>query len=229
MDNAKIFNDIMLPPTTEEIRMAEHGEPEIVQLPVDCCPDEGEGAEDPKDLYEGTPMKTEALGWKVRTMVEKFDGDYTAEEIAARGIKPVEVFHERGNLVTNAGIQRIIDQLIGATTAPYNNTNCRLGVGNSSTAASAGQTDLQASAGSSNRQFKMMDSTYPSRSSQTMTFKATFASGEAQFAWNEWCIDKGTADGTTVTAPMLNRKVSSMGTKGAVSWALTVTITPTST
>lgn len=188
-------------------------EPQIVSLCKDCPPP--------------VPAPAEALNWKVETTVEKYDGDYTAEEIERLGIEPVEVVHSKGNLLTNAGAQRLIDQLIGATTTPFDNTHARLGVGDSSTAAAASQTDLQAAAGSTHRQFKVMDATYPSRSSQTVTFKSTFASGEAQFAWREWCIDRGTANGTTVTAPMFNRKVdTSLGTKGAVAWTLTVSITP---
>ena len=215
-----------------------HDKPKGEIIDLGCCPEEGEAQEGTSDGYAGIPVpvkkldtKSESFEWHVETMVEKFDGDYTAQEIAEQGIKPVEVVKVGGNMVLTAGIQRLIDQFIGATTAPFNNTNARLGVGNSNTAASAGQTDLQASAGAGNRQFKVMDATYPLRSSQTMTFKSTFASGEAQFAWLEIGIDRGTADGTTVTAPLFSRKVPSggLGTKGAVAWALTISITPTST
>jgi len=164
----------------------------------------------------------------VETLVEKYDADYTAEQIAKQGIEPVEVVRVSGNLLMKAGAQRLIDQLIGVTTLPFNNANSRLGVGNSATAEVNTHTDLQAVAGAANRQFKVMDATYPSRLNETVTWKSTFAAADAQFAWNEWCIDRGTANGTTVTAPMFNRKVpaTSMGTKGAVAWALTVSITP---
>ena len=196
--------------------MNQRVEPDAVSLCADC-PDK-------------EPVRpVEHLNWQVETTVEKYDAAWTAEEIAeGRAGQPIEVVRDHGNLLMNVGAQRLIDQLIGVTTLPFDNTHCRLGVGDSSTAVAASQTDLQAAAGATHRQFKMMDATYPSRSDQTMTFKATFASGEAQFAWNEWCIDQGTADGTTVTAPMLNRKVPSggLGTKGAVSWVLTVAITP---
>jgi hypothetical protein len=209
-----------------------------VDLCVDCPPKEQKFiiSHQPSEFTENDPHVTDQIvedvpkpgNWGVETIVEKYDGDYTAEEIQRLGIKPVEVVRSTGNLLMNAGAQRLIDQLIGATTLPFDNTHARLGVGNSSTAAVATHTDLQAAAGAGNRQFKMVDATFPSRASQTVTFKATFAAGEAQFAWLEWCIDRGTADGTTVTAPMFNRKVpvGGLGTKGAVSWALTVTITP---
>jgi hypothetical protein len=139
--------------------------------------------------------------------------------------KVEEVVEAEGNLLLNAGIQAIEDQLIGATTSPFNNTNTRLGVGNSSTAEAATQTDLQAAAGGANRQFKLMNATYPSRASQTITFQADYATGEANFVWNEWGVDRVNANGTTVTAPMLNRKVASLGTKATGVWTLTATVT----
>ena len=100
-----------------------------------------------------------------------------------------------------------------------------LGVGNSATAEAATQTDLQAAAGAGNRQFKLMNVSFPSRSAQTLSFQSDYTSGEANFVWNEWCIDSGTATGTTVTAPILNRKVASLGTKATGTWTLTATVT----
>ena len=73
-----------------------------------------------------------------------------------------------------------------------------------------------------------MDATFPTTSNGVITFKSTYASGEANFVWNEWCVDIGTptvTDGTTVNALMLNRKVASLGTKASGSWVLTATIT----
>lgn len=138
------------------------------------------------------------------------------------GARPFEVQTSLHNLLLNAGIARLEDKFIGAAGQVYDATHSRIGVGNSSTAAAATQTDLQAAAGSGNRQFKLVDQG-PTRSSQTITWRATFASGEAQFVWNEWGVDEGTADGTTVAASMLNRKVANPGTKGAAVWVFTVT------
>lgn len=147
-------------------------------------------------------------------------------EMLRRVVGGAEILEEiPGNLLLNAGIQSILDQTHGATTAPYNNANTRLGVGNSATAEAATQTDLQAIAGAANRQFKLMNATFPSRSSQTESYQSDFTSGEANFIWNEWGVDKGNANGTTVTAPMLNRKVASLGTKATGTWTLTGTLT----
>jgi hypothetical protein len=143
-----------------------------------------------------------------------------------RFVGKAEVVEEiEGNLLLNGGIQHLEDQLIGAITDPLNNANTRLGVGNSSAAEAATQTDLQAAAGAANRQFKLMNATFPSRSSQTLNFQSDFTSGEANFVWNEWGVDNGNANGTTVVAPMLNRKVASLGTKTTGTWTLTGTLT----
>lgn len=143
-----------------------------------------------------------------------------------RRITSAEEFDEiPGNLLVNVGIQRLEDQLIGATTSPLNNTNCRLGVGNSATAEAATQTDLSAAAGAGNRQFKLMNATFPSRATQVISFQSDFTSGEANFVWNEWCADNGNANGTTVGTVMLNRKVASLGTKATGTWTLTGTLT----
>lgn len=161
----------------------------------------------------------EKFKWSVKTTVEKWD----RSEDHDAGLPPDDIYEGEGNQLVNVGIDRLLDQLIGATTSPYNNTNCRIGVGDSSTAFAASQTDLQAA---TNKLWNTMDATFPSRSAETVTFKATFATGDANFVWNEWAIDRGTAQSTTVTSPMLNRKVQSMGTKASGStWALTVTIT----
>jgi hypothetical protein len=141
--------------------------------------------------------------------------------------EPEEAVTIEGNLLMNAGIQRMEDNLITvpAATAVLDNTHARLGVGNSATAEAATQTDLQAAAGAANRQFKMMNAGSPTRASQTLSFIADFLTGEANFIWNEWCIDNGTASGTTVTAPMFNRKVASLGTKASGTWTLTGQVT----
>jgi hypothetical protein len=129
----------------------------------------------------------------------------------------------------NAGVQRLIDRLIGVSVQAMDATHCRIGVGNSSTAPSASQTDLQAAAGSSNRQFVTMDATYPQRSGQNLIIRSTFTALLGNFTWNEACVDFGTANGTTVTAPMLNRRLlSGVGTKANPAvWVATCTATIT--
>lgn len=194
-----------------------------------------------------TPV--EERTWKIDTMVKKYDAaDVTIDDRRVKlrgfanrcrrrtrierhvtireGATPFEVLTAEHNLLVNAGIQRMLDLLIVAGGQGFNNANSRIGVGDSTTAASASQTDLQAIAGASDRQFEIMDATFPSRASQTVTWRSTFASGEANFHWQEWCIDPGTAAGTTIVTPMLNRKVTDLSTKVAGQvWQFSVTLT----
>lgn len=150
--------------------------------------------------------------------IQKWD----REEDKLAGKEPDRVDVIDGNVLLNAGITRMCNLIVGAGGTAFNATNCRIGVGDSSTAATASQTDLQAA---SNKQWVLVDSA-PSVSGQTMTFVGTFTSALANFAWNEFAIDNGTTNGTTVTAPCLDRKVASMGTKASgASWTLSIQIT----
>ena len=113
----------------------------------------------------------------------------------------------------------MLDLLIGAGGTAFTNGNSFIGVGDSTTAAAADQDALQAS---SNKSFKAMESGYPSVAAQTVTFRSIWASGDGNFAWNEWTISNSNSDSGT----NLNRKVAALGTKAAgSSWTLTVTIT----
>jgi hypothetical protein len=120
--------------------------------------------------------------------------------------------------LTTAGRNFIANAIInnGSPTF-YTNANAYLGVGDSSTAFDAAHTDLQAS---TNKLRKAMDSTYPQISTNVLTFKSTFASGDANFTWNEWAVFNASSSGT-----MLSRKVESLGTKSSGSWVLTATVT----
>lgn len=143
------------------------------------------------------------------------------------GIQPYDVIDAGENLWTTAGWTRLFALLTsqGATQA-YDATHTRVGVGNGTTAAAAGDTDLAAAAGSTNRQFTVIDAA-ATLLTNTAKVTATVASGNGNFAWNEWCEDQGTANGTTVVAPMFNRAVPAggVGTKTSASaWAFSVTL-----
>ncbi|HEY6021700.1 MAG TPA: hypothetical protein VIY48_18080 [Candidatus Paceibacterota bacterium] len=120
--------------------------------------------------------------------------------------------------LTNAARDVIASLVVGAGGTVWNNANAYLGVGDSSTAFAVAQTDLQAA---SNKLRKAMDATYPTLAANVQTFRSTFATGDANWAWNEWGIFNAAAAGT-----MLLRKVESLGTKtSAQSWQFTTTIT----
>jgi hypothetical protein len=106
----------------------------------------------------------------------------------------------------------------GAGGTAFNNANSYIGVGDSTTAFAAAQTDLQAA---TNKLRKAMDATYPQVAANVLTFRSTFGTSEANFAWQEWGVFNAASGGT-----MMNRKVESLGTKtSSQSWQITVTIT----
>lgn len=119
--------------------------------------------------------------------------------------------------VTNA-YRDLVALLTTGTGTAYTNATAHIGVGDSTTAFVATQTDLVAGA---NKLRKAMDATYPQVATNVLTFRSTFATGDANFAWQEWGVFNAASAGT-----MLNRKVESLGTKtSAQTWQFTVTIT----
>ena len=152
-------------------------------------------------------MSFDQMYWKCVTTVEKFDADGVLYE---RRVIP-------GNILVTSGLQLLEDLLIGAGGTVFSNANARIGVGDSSTAAAIGQTDLQAA---TNKFRRVMEATFPRRSGTTVSWKSSFATGEANFAWNEWAVFNAASAGT-----MLNRKVESLGTKSSGVWTLEVAIT----
>lgn len=143
--------------------------------------------------------------------IDKYEGEYQD------GAVPFESL-EFPNGYTNTGGALLLDLLIGAGGTVFSNANANLGSGDSSTAFAASQTNLQAA---TNKLRKTMDSTFPSRASQVMTFKSTFLTTDANWVWNEVAIFNDPTAGT-----MLARSVGSYGTKtSAASWVLSYTLT----
>lgn len=153
----------------------------------------------------------EPLNWSTSWRVDKYDRHGLYDTIEGTG-----------NLLVNGGASAMFERLIGSGVNPFDNTYAHLGVGNSSTASTAGMTDLQGAS-----KFRQpMDATYPIHvdgfvtGSRSIVYVSTFANADANFAWNEWGLFNDlTAD------RMLNRKVVTMGTKtSADEWVLTITL-----
>ena len=187
-------------------------------------------------------LSHDAQLWRCHTRLDKFAGeiDYalpghdnglavTESGLIVEAFDTVEV---AGNLLVIGGASVQWQTLIGngTTTAGqaltfFNNANAAIGVGNGTTAAADTQTDL---AGASKFR-KAMDATYPQHTdttgtagSKSITFRSTFATTDANFAWEEWGIFNSA---TLATGRMLNRKVETLGTKtSAATWVLTVTL-----
>ena len=121
--------------------------------------------------------------------------------------------------LTNAGRNFIAQAIINDTPTFFTNANARIGVGDSTTAFAASQTDLQAA---TNKLRAAMETGFPTRTDNLLTFKSSFGSSDANYAWNEWGIFNDASAGT-----MLNRKVEALGTKSGGTWILTVELTVT--
>lgn len=157
-----------------------------------------------------------------KKLIEKIEASslWTIRKFKVGEKKPFEVSKFKGNLLLNEGINELWTLVAGTGGTAYNNAGAYLGVGDSATAANATQTSLQAA---TNKFWKAMDGSYPTYgTSQKVTFRATFATGDANFAWNEFTVVNAADD----TGENLNRKVSSQGTKQSDQiWELTLDIT----
>src|SRR6059036_3304204 len=111
--------------------------------------------------------------WTVHTRVDKYRGDFTAEDIdAGRADNHLyDTVENDGNLLLIGGVSMLFQALIGNGTATaaqaltyFNNGNARIGVGDSSTAEADTQTGLVAS---TNKTYKAMDATYPLHTDST--------------------------------------------------------------
>jgi len=122
--------------------------------------------------------------------------------------------------LTNAGRNLIASAIVGAAYTTFANANAYIGVGDSTTAFNATQTDLVAA---TNKFRRPMEATYPLQATNVLTFRSLYGTSEANFAWEEWGVFNASSAGT-----MLNRKVETLGTKASTqSWQLTVDLTVT--
>lgn len=174
------------------------------------------------DNHEEAIAVARSLGvpvWEGRAQVLKFNGDSTDEADL------YEVVNGTPNLLVYGGASALWHRVTGGTTvAAFSNANAYLGVGDSTTAAAATQTDLQAA---TNKAYIAMDATYPLHTDGTGSgaascqFRATAATGTANYAWQEWATFNASSSGR-----MLQRKVESLGTKTSAStWQLLITLT----
>ena len=167
------------------------------------------------------PDVIDSKEWGVVATVDKW---HNAAD-RALGLPPDDTVSVEDNLLLNGGIADLLNQLCGLGSPAVYGTASYIGVGTSTTAANATQDGLEA--GTSARDYQAMESGFPDRTDQTMTWKSVWGSGEGNFAWEEWSIRSASSGvGGESTGTALNRKVASLGTKASGSeWTLTVTIT----
>ncbi len=155
----------------------------------------------------------DGLGYSVDWKLTKY-----ADDAAVRRAEPYAVSEFRGNIGVNAGMNLMLTLLCGGAGTAFSAANACIGVGSSSTAAAADQTDLQ---GASKTRLPM-DVSYPTYgTAQQAVWKATADGSTANHDWSEFGIFNASSSGT-----MLNRKVSVQGTKGSgQTWEIELTIT----
>jgi hypothetical protein len=123
----------------------------------------------------------------------------------------------KGNVLLNEGIGNLLQLIATTGGVQWATGNAYLGTGTSATGEAATDTGLLAGA-----VYKAMDSTWPQIVTQTVTWQSTFASADANQAWNEYSVSTTSLD----TGKNLNRKTSAQGTKvSGQSWQLQLAIT----
>jgi hypothetical protein len=143
---------------------------------------------------------------------------YLVDEAGRPLPEPYAVEHVDGNLALNEGIANIAALLIGTGGTAYDNANAYIGIGDDDTAEAEAQTGLQAA---TNKTWLPMDATYPQVSGQTIIWRATAGTGDANYAWKELTLVNDTDD----TGDNFNRKVDSRGTKSnTMQWVIQLEI-----
>jgi hypothetical protein len=173
---------------------------------------------------DATAYARNRLGWEP----DAVDFDFL-------GIKPYSsTFDHDCNLIVHAGWAALLGGIAGTSIGTkFSNTAGRVGVGTSSTAATAADVQLGGdTGGSSTTSYYQLVSGTPtittSTAPATLVFAATFGSGNANFAWNEFGIDNGTASSVTTTSTgyvFINHGISAQGTKASgQTWNITATL-----
>lgn len=191
-------------------------------------------------------MSIDGIKWHAFAKVFKWDADQTAElaeylgrqpqyaDFQRLGVKHSDYAEADGNLLTTAGLNRITNLIIGGGgTALTAGSRAMAGVGDSATAATVSDAALGGNS-STHSWWQAMDGSNPTQSNGVITGNTTYATGDGNFAWNEWGWGIATTTPVasavfataTTTGVLLNHKVQSLGTKSAGStWTLQATIT----
>lgn len=120
--------------------------------------------------------------------------------------------------LVNSGRNYLAGAIIAAPATLFNAANAHIGVGNGVSATTTGMTDLTGTS-----KARQIVDTAPGIATNVLTFVATFGTGAANFAWEEWGVFNASTAGI-----MLNRvqEDPSLGTKTvAQSWEITATLT----
>lgn len=169
-----------------------------------------------------TSPKDDALLAARRAGLVVLEGRYSVEkylrEVAPENL--YEIVELPPNLFLTAGITKLWNLIAGVSSTHLDATNTRLAVGDSSTAAAAGQTDLLGT-----NKFRKLVNGAPVISNNQITFSAQFETGEANFAWLEVGVADATGTAqlisrTAITSPGLGTKVNTA--VWVLNWTLSI-------
>lgn len=195
------------------------------------------------------PNKSDGVKWNFSAKVEKYSPELVAvlteqlgyepraEDFARLGTIPDHgIVDIPGNAVVNGGLANLTNLFIAGGGNGFSSAKAIVGVGATNTAVSGTQTAL-AGDGSSSTAWYQAPAT-PTRitgtvANDTVQAVTTFATGDANFVWNEWCWASATSGTVTAAATlasvattpvMLNRKVAAVGTKLSGVWVFTTSV-----
>ena len=123
------------------------------------------------------------------------------------------------NCLLNEGINEFWTILCSASGTKFDNANAQTGVGDSTVAEAATQTDLQAA---TNKAYVGMMTGFPTYgTAQKATWKSSYDGTTANYAWEEFIVRNG-----ATALKDICRKVSAQGTKASGQvWELSIEIT----
>lgn len=158
-------------------------------------------------------------------------------DVLRRFLTPDDTFEDdTSNLTTTGGLGRLTSLLIaGGGVAFSATTTSMIGVGDTSTAAAAADTQLGSNS-AAHSWYIPADAT-PTRVTVTVTndtvqLVGTFNTSNSDFVWAEWgtalvttAVASATFAGTGTSPLLFNHKISAMGTKSGGSWVATAKLT----
>ena len=170
--------------------------------------------------------------WQIEKFDAKVDKNIPGQleefwrEVRNGRLKPYQIL-ETANVLLQTGMLEMWDLIKGtvSTNHLFNATDTKIGIGNDATAADPAQTDLIGAS----KTYNAMDSGWPKTRTDdgalgwgVFQTKATFATGDANYAWNEAVVKNTNAS----SLKCLCRAATGWGTKtSAATWVATHTIT----
>jgi len=170
----------------------------------------------------------QGLGWRCEAYLHK----YTKHQWD-NGLPAYEVQGPLPNVPTIGGISLLWERAIGlapstsatgATLQAISSGNVRMGVSTSTAAASKATTGLGGSpVYSSHTSGDPHADSVSSTAAQTVTYKGSWGTTQANFAWRTW----GVLNSTAASRRLINHALQNLGTKTTGTWTLTVKLSIT--